>query len=49
MEIAIGVIDKVSAFPSNAGIAQKSLSTEGYALAAAAVAENWTSHATTLD
>ena len=40
-------VDKVSAFPSNADIAQKSLSPEWYALATAA--ENWTSHVVALD
>jgi hypothetical protein len=47
MEIVIGV-DRISAFPSNADIAQKYLSTEEYD-ALAAAAGNWTSHVATLD
>ena len=54
MEIVIGV-DRISAFPLSADIAQKYLSTKEHdVLATAAVenwtaARNWTSHAAALD
>jgi hypothetical protein len=47
MENVIGV-DRISAFPSNADIAQKYLSTKEYD-ALVAAAGNWTSHAAALD